>query len=300
MYSDSYEYYTSEEKISDQRSNDSPRSGKCLDILDDSRWNGTHYSSGRCSWSSLIDSDCNVPGYIINKKKCKVDDSGSIFKCNNTSCACQKGISLYSQDQNELIACCTGEREAKFCHPDYCKGNPNCNSIFARFCKEKDNILDIKCQRLKTDDKPLYNDIANSYCIVNNQNGEKFKSLICRDYCRENPTQCEGLLKSICKDKEPNSSWSSICGCNYRDPIYNTFREAIRKEWNAPPGVLESPPVCSFPECKLSEYKPDIDPKHPCPEVSLTNCTQSVNIDATGAVIGDIEIEMSAACKKQW
>lgn len=278
----------------------------CPGMFDNERWGGfwTLNEDARCAAGALRDSDCALPGKLVvdtsQYKEIGGLDGSCGFVRSLKVAKCFPALDTYKTDPDSLLKCCTGEIEAKLCHPDYCTTNPNCLSMLTRHCKTGDNINTQVCQRIKETDKNLYNEMANNYCVANNQNGEKFKTAICRSYCSENNGQCDNLLNNVCKDKKPGGDWSSICGCNYDQNIYRTFREAIEKEWNAPPGVLTSPPVCSFPDCKLSSYKPDIDPKHPCPEVSLTNCTQSVKIDATGAVIGDITIDQSTECKRQW
>ena len=236
-------------------------------------------------------------------------DSGQVDRVNcNLPCVgedyrsyCYLNPNKYPNDINSKFDCCTGAKNPSDCSPNYCpSATANCKPVIIEYCRMGNNIIDQKCQRLKDIDLKSYDEIVYKNCIEDTT-GNNLNQSVCKEWCRDpkNTYRCENLLRTICPTKLPNDpKWKSICGCYYDGAIYEKFNEDVAAKWQVPPGTLQDKPICAFPQCKLADYQP-LDKT--CPEISLTQCFQDVNVDARGAIISDLKIKQNVqGCSSKW
>lgn len=224
--------------------------------------------------------------------------------CSGTAAICKRLLNDFDAvKENRQYDCCSyndlGVLMSKDCPPGLYEGSEGCAEYLSDFCKIGDNIKDIRCDQLKKIKPDLWKNIAQTYCINDNLNGERFFLPICQTFCQENRSTCEPLLTGICHDKTPaDQKWNRVCGCHFKDEIFTTFSDSLDEKWSAPPGTFRGQRPCFFPECKSAYegYQPLLIDK--CPAVSVTSCLQQVTVDARGAVINDSDIIINQNVKE--
>jgi hypothetical protein len=126
------------------------------------------------------------------------------------------------------------------------------------------------------------------------------------DYCTENPdelldnsSECYKFasendewkadnMHSICKGKEKDSKWDSICACYRPDSFYLNILSSLTEQWNFPPEYGDPTPECIYPGCKSSKFKNNTTMKE-CDtkdKPSFATCVQDFNVDTSGLVAG--------------
>lgn len=255
------------------------------------------YSSTRCPGNSPNLSDCPL-GFQqkIGPKEdstYRPDGCGQVFDVGNRA-KCYKNVSSLTND--DMAKCCSfGDQYS--CPPDICPNAPKCVSILSDYCSKnnnntdntKDNIQTTVCRVLKKGSVDTYNQILNDYCV-----GEKLNSHACKDYCKENLGSCSDNLKKFCKDKVGNATYNDICACFYDPQIYLDISTKLAKDWNFPEELGDPKPQCIYNKCKQADIVPD---PTLCGAISIASCIQNIDIDATGAIIGNVNVIETAECK---
>jgi hypothetical protein len=136
--------------------------------------------------------------------------------------------------------------------------------------------------------------------------GNKYCENILSDYCKSNPdelldnsSECykyaitndewkSDNMHSICKGKETDKKWDSICACYKPDSFYLNILSSLTEQWNFPPEYGDPTPECIYPMCKSSKFKNNntmkvCDSKD---KPSFATCVQDFNVDTKGLVAG--------------
>lgn len=138
--------------------------------------------------------------------------------------------------------------------------------------------------------------VQREYCTGENLNTEN-----CKEYCKQNENACRQSLRDFCKDKHEGSErekYKDICACYYTPDFYAKINKQFAEKWNIPEELNDARPQCMSNECLMASIQPTGD--QPCPSASIVSCIQNVDIDATGAKMGDVHLEQSAECKNKY
>jgi hypothetical protein len=159
------------------------------------------------------------------------------------------------------------------------------------------------CGDLYTKNEEGGEDCSNDRCkvvmkqfCVDNGDKDRMKDSKCINYCKNNPEVCESRLKEFCADKVDKKEFEKTCACYYPSEVYENMWEAFSNEWNIPEQLVDTTKECFFPLCTNADIKRNVT----CKDVNITNCLQTVNIDAEGSVIGELKLKQSTACASKF
>lgn len=273
--------------------------GTCPKKDDPFRQNKTWvWSKNRCSGNDPNISDCpaGFKDSIGKSETSYIVGNGSSYWCLSAGfmnkAKCYRGASSFTT--NELVKCCTGEKNAYSCPPAFCSQNTtNCVNILTEYCRKGTNITTEACTKtLKNADEKIYNEILKKYC-----NGDNLNNTVCIEYCKANVNECRDKLRNFCKDKVGNSNYDNICSCFYENTVYNNMSNKLAKEWNFPSELNDPKPQCIYDKCKQA----DIVPSGSCKAISIASCIQNVNLDTKGdSKIDNVYINQDSECKSKF
>lgn len=265
----------------------------CLGIRDSSR----KYvdSTCRCLESELTENDCPAD----YKSFGDIRETGVRCGCTWGSTADQAKCykTTYPTDQASRLKCCTGETAEKDCDPQYCVKNwANCAPIFKKECST--DLTKPVCARLITgnlatpNSKTLYNEMAQEYC-----KGVNLNQGVCREWCKKNLGKCKDSLRTFCKDKAGNLTYSSTCACYFPQEKYQAIATKIANEWDVPDNYIDPTPECMFPACKASDYV-DEAKKNKCTGLTIAKCYQNIDINLEDSSVPNLIVNQNVTgCK---
>lgn len=219
------------------------------------------------------------------------------FGLKRTVCKRNWNVDALSSDRN-ISKCCTGEQDLKFCDPKI--RGPDCDE-HGKPCRNEMN-------RICNTGKDTTGDYCYKWCIADlnkdNNNcigffgnyckGDKLKSLECKKWCDRNGLQCDMNRKEWCATQSKDEP---LCACYQSTDFYKNYRKELQKKIGGLGVQLSSyDPVCSYPDCAASKFKPTISGTPvACP--SIINCIQSAEVKGDGTINTDtIEISQEARC----
>jgi hypothetical protein len=160
--------------------------------------------------------------------------------------------------------------------------NASCKTILDRRCNNAIGIDDICLSYLNSEGQ------MDNYCsnyVLHNKKCE-------RDYCKQN---CLAKLGVICK--EPKNYNNPTCGCFLPPTVYKSFQNDILSKLEVPGGI-SGDIRCYFPNCTSSDmFSKAVTSKCPGTNINISKCFQNLNIDNSGKVTGNININQNADCK---
>ena len=209
---------------------------------------------------------------------------------------CYPKIENYSLEDKDRLECCLGRKMENECHPDYCRKDGKslglCNSFLVAHCSDPENLFDATgCIQLKTKDPEIY-----KYVMKENCKGDNFKKTECKEFCRDNPNECQTELLEYCKDKHTQPEYESICACYYPPRVYMDIADQFEREWQVPAQYLDHRPKCAYPQCKTAFIGPSPDGA-PCAPQHISSCINNIDIDVGGkAKIGSVILTNDQKC----
>jgi len=192
------------------------------------------------------------------------------------------------------LSCCNGSTTSNNCDPQYCKNSETCDSFLTTYCQNTLNINKETCSGLWRDSGHGldYKRIMKQYCKGGNLHHPN-----CKTFCAEEPESCNDALTTYCKGKHGTSKGDDVCECHYDASIYLDMTKLIAGSYSIDQSALDPRPVCIYNKCKVTGWGAKTAEKANCPDPTITQCFQNINLDATGATInGDINVSQKAEC----
>lgn len=233
--------------------------------------------------------------------KSEAREDFSFLRCGRTPGSgftdkCYPALDTYPVEPKDKLDCCLGAKQENECHPDYCrkdgKSLGQCQSFLVAHCQNPENLFDATgCVQLKTKDPEIY-----KYVMKDNCKGDKLKNTQCKEFCRDNPSECQTELLEYCKDKHTNREYEDICACYYQPRVYLDIADEFEREWQVPSQYLDHRPKCSYPQCKTAFIGPP-DDNRPCVAQHISSCISNIDIDVNGkAKIGSVILTNDQKC----
>ena len=208
---------------------------------------------------------------------------------------CYPKVENYSLEDKDKLECCLGFQQEDACHPDYCrkdgKSLGKCSSFVGAYCSKPENLFDATgCIRLKTQDPEIY-----KYVMKENCKGDNFNKTECKEFCRDNPNECQTELLEYCKDKFHMKQHEDVCACYYPPQVYLDIAQQFQTEWQVPAEHLDQRPGCAYPQCKTAFIGPH-DTRE-CGKYHISSCINNIDIDVGGkATIGSVILTNDQEC----
>ena len=237
----------------------------------------------------------HCPGGTIESGWDKDSKTGKCWGGNMYWSHCFPPIDSYSQEDKDKLSCCLGRKMENECHPDYCRKDGKslglCNSFLVAHCSDPENLFDATgCIQLKTKDPEIY-----KYVMKENCKGDNFKKTECKEFCRDNPNECQTELLEYCKDKATKPEYEDICACYYPPRVYMDIADEFEREWQVPAQYLDHRPKCAYPQCKTAVIGPP--DSAPCAPQHISSCINNIDIDVGGkASIGSVILTNDQDC----
>ena len=218
---------------------------------------------------------------------------------------CVKKDVVYSEQG--LLKCCFGETDWNNCPPYHCKGTEqgqltteNCGALIKDFCTQGDNLQTetTRCKGTSSIFNQLlpeeWENSMNVYC-----DGDNLKKDTCITWCDADISKCKVKLDNYCSDKMGSEEDVNICACFYPPEVYENYKNVIREKVELDTGsvtagvtidsLFRGGPYCYYDKCGTADLR---DIRETCPDITLSQCIQNVNIGA-GGNINDSEIEVN-------
>jgi hypothetical protein len=241
------------------------------------------------------DSLCRKPGSVGTTN----------LYCDGTRTLCKKKDMTYTAAKNKdkLFDCCLTKEKGVIkgldCPLSYCEDSTKCKQYMTDYCKTN-GLESERCQKLKNDNKELYDEIAMEYCMKKSEDNEKeYPNMIspaCNQWCIENKDTCAAVLPFFCENKytgllEDLQKYNATCGCFYPASTYTAFYAEIEQKYDMPPGFAQQKPICNHPFCATATVKDgDIST---CKSYNIMQCFQNSTFVNKGNITGNINVDSS-------
>lgn len=239
-------------------------------------------------------------------KRCVGPNSTLTFGTNKLHRAkCVKVDGAYSEEG--LLKCCFGEANYNDCPPFHCKGTgqdelttSNCVAKIKDFCTQGDNLQteETRCKGTTSIFYALADDEWTNAMAVYCE-GDNLKKDACITWCDADINRCKVKLDNYCSDKMGSEEHENICACFYPPEVYENYKNVIREKVELDTGsvtagvtidsLFRGGPYCYYDKCGTADLR---DIRETCPDITLSQCIQNVNIGA-GGNINDSEIEVN-------
>lgn len=165
---------------------------------------------------------------------------------------------------------------------------------------------DALCLALKDQDFPRWKNMMERLCLNEDGSPNAFTRLSgCVDFLNDPDVQKYGTkLNAWCRaqpitpatpgtDSAPAND--DLCACFRDRGFYEQYMQALAKKWVIPPGLIDSRPVCIYPNCNnaLVVDRSQLLPGNGCKAANIATCLQTVTVNADGKVNGNISISQN-------
>lgn len=216
----------------------------------------------------------------------------------------------YPTTDDAKTTCCLNTNPDTFgpnqCDPKYCSDSNTmslgCQDYLIQKMSEDPEYAATNYEAIKL--RVPRDQIVNSY-IKLCSNPKNLTSVACANFCNDpvfnssTTSPCTDIIKKYCSDKtfknDPNDPDQKICGCFYKDVVYDNYYKSLNEKLQIPPGVLVNKRQCFFPACEASPYHPDSNDQ--CQNLDIVNCIQDVKVNNQGTITGNVNVKSTAECK---
>ena len=207
---------------------------------------------------------------------------------------CYKSPESYDKSESTLIDCCTGRKEEKECHPDFC-GRSNsmsraCQEKVSEYCSQEKNLMgDSRCDALEGLDPTRYKTTMERSCRGNNLMNNQ-----CIKWCNDNPGQCNRAALNFCRDKIGHDSYEPVCACYYPNEVYVNIARKVAEDYKVKDETISAEPKCIFHACQSARLKRPTQ----CPTTTIATCYQDLKLDFRNVgSIKNVTVKQNEECR---
>lgn len=208
-----------------------------------------------------------------------------------------------------------------FCGTQACPSSGCCTQWAAQLCAARGKSLsttsvtnpdptedpwaikgELLCDKLRQMDIDRYADVMNGICFDPDGSPSKefARRRACLDFFNDPQIQAKNSkLETYCQTAKvvPDPATGrpaddDLCGCFRAQSFYTAYGDAVAKQWNIPPGLIDSRPGCSYPGCRsaLVQKQSSVTTDNPCKKVNIAVCLQQATVNANGQITGNVNI----------